>query len=75
MCIRDRVQAMAERLAAGATNAIKWTKASINAGLKVTANAIIDRAAAYENLTMLMEDHRIAVAAFQNRSTPQFTGR
>lgn len=73
--IDARVQAMAERLAAGATNAIKWTKASINAGLKVTANAIIDRAAAYENLTMLMEDHRIAVAAFQNRSTPQFTGR
>lgn len=70
-----KVRAMADRLAAGATHAIKWTKASINAGLKVTANAIIDRAAAYENLTMLMEDHRIAVEAFQNRSTPQFTGR
>lgn len=69
------VAAMAERLANGATQAIKWTKTSVNAGLKVTANAIIDRAAAYENLTMLMDDHRIALKAMGERTKPVFTGR
>ena len=67
-------QAMATRLANGATHSIKWTKASINAGLKVIANAIIDRAAAYENVTQLLQDHRIALEAFHNREKPKFTG-
>jgi enoyl-CoA hydratase len=69
------VQVMAERLSNGATHAIRWTKASINAGLKVMANAIIDRAAAYENLTMLMDDHKIALQAFKNKEKPVFTGK
>jgi len=69
------VQAMAERLAGGAPLAIRWTKSSINAGLKVLANAIIDRAAAYENVTMLSEDHGAALRAFKNRETPRFQGR
>jgi len=72
--IDAEVQALAERLAAGATQAIKWTKASINAGLKVTANAIIDRAAGFENVTQLMQDHRIALEAFKTRERPRFTG-
>lgn len=69
------VARMARRLAKGAAHSIKWTKASINAGLKVTANAIIDRAAAYENVSQLLDDHRIALQAFQNKEKPQFTGR
>ena len=73
--IDETVDAMAKRMANAATLAVKWTKSSINAGLKVTANAIIDRAAAYENLSMLTEDHRIAVEAFSTRSKPQFVGR
>ena len=36
---------------------------------------IIDRAAAYENLSMLTQDHRIAVDAFRARSKPEFIGR
>lgn len=71
----ETVAKMAKRLAKGATHSIKWTKASINAGLKVTANAIIDRAAAYENVTQLLDDHRIALEAFQNKEKPKFTGR
>ena len=68
------VAAMASRLAGGATYAIRWTKASINAGLKVLANAIIDRSAAYENLTLVMNDSRAALDAFQAKSSPVFTG-
>lgn len=73
--IDDTVNAMARRLVAGATHAVKWTKASINAGLKVTANAIIDRAAAFENITMLMQDNRIALDAMAERRKPVFTGK
>jgi len=61
----ETVQTMAERLADGAQFAIKWTKSSVNAGLKQTANAIIDRAAAFESMTMMTEDHRIALEAFR----------
>jgi len=70
----ETVAKMARRLAKGATHSIKWTKASINAGLKVTANAIIDRAAAYENVTQLLDDHRIALEAFQKKEKPRFKG-
>lgn len=68
------VDAMARRLAGGAVHAIKWTKASINAGLKVVANAVIDRAAAYENVSQLLDDHRIALEAFRDKQKPVFRG-
>jgi enoyl-CoA hydratase/carnithine racemase len=68
------VEQMASRLASGATYAIKWTKASINAGLKVTANAIIDRAGAFENLTQMTNDNRNALQAFLTKQKPDFTG-
>jgi enoyl-CoA hydratase len=68
------VAAMAARLVGGARYAIKWTKAAINAGLKVTANAIIDRASAFENLTQMTNDNRIAVEAFLAKEKPKFTG-
>ncbi|MDR3510974.1 MAG: enoyl-CoA hydratase/isomerase family protein [Caulobacteraceae bacterium] len=73
--IDETVEAMARRLAAGATHAVKWTKASINAGLKATANAVIDKAAGLENLTMLMQDHGLALAAMRKRERPVFVGR
>ncbi len=68
------VDAMAKRLASGATYAIRYTKAAINAGLKVTAAAVIDRAAAFENLTQFSNDNRIAVEAFLAKQKPVFTG-
>jgi enoyl-CoA hydratase len=71
----EKVAKMAARIARGATHAIKWTKASINAGLKVTANAVIDRSAAYENMAMMLDDHRIALEAFQEKRKPVFTGK
>jgi enoyl-CoA hydratase len=73
--IDDAVASMAHRLAAGSTHAIKWTKSSINAGLKVTANAVIDRAAAMENITMLMADHGLALEAMRRREKPVFMGK
>ena len=63
---------LAEQLRDGAKYSIRWTKTSINAGLKVMANAIIDRAAAFENVTQLMEDHKIALEAFSKKEKPKF---
>ena len=70
--IDEEVQELAEKLRDGAKYAIRWTKTSINAGLKVLANSIIDRAAAFENVTQLMEDHKIALQAFSDKETPKF---
>lgn len=72
----DRVvDEMATRLLGGAKYAIKWTKTSINAALKVTANAVIDRAGAFENLTQMTEDNRIAAQAFVDKERPRFVGQ
>lgn len=73
--IDERVRELAERLAKGPKHALQWTKAAINAGLKVTANAIINQSAAFENVTMLLEDHKIALTAMKNRQKPEFVGR
>jgi enoyl-CoA hydratase len=68
------VEKMARRMANGATFAIKWTKATINAGLKVTANAVIDRATAFESLTQMTADNRVAAQALLENKTPKFVG-
>jgi enoyl-CoA hydratase len=70
----DVVAAMATRLASGARHAIRFTKSSINAGLKVMANAILDRAAAYETVTQMTNDNRAALEAFLAKEKPRFTG-
>jgi enoyl-CoA hydratase len=68
------VGTLVARLRAGATYSIKWTKASINAGLKVMANAVIDRAGAFENMTQMMNDNRIGLEAVMAKEKPTFTG-
>ena len=59
----------------GAKHAIRFTKASINAGLKQVATAVLDRAAGFECVSQVLEDHRIALEAFQKREKPKFLGR
>src|SRR5262245_56083507 len=54
----DVVADYARRLLAQPKHALRWTKASINAGLRVIANAVIDSAAGFENVTQIMDVHR-----------------
>lgn len=68
------VQKMAERLAAGASKAIRWTKVSVNIGLKQLAHSIMDTSLAYEALSNLSKDHQEAVTAFRENRRPEFTG-
>ncbi|MES2258371.1 MAG: enoyl-CoA hydratase-related protein [Pseudomonadota bacterium] len=67
-----RVDAMARRLANGATHAIQWTKASINIGLKQLAHSIMDASIAYEALSNRGADHQEAVNAFREKREPVF---
>jgi enoyl-CoA hydratase len=71
----DAVYAMAERLAGGATNAIRWTKAAVNLGLKQVANAVLDTAFNFEAMSQMTQDHKIATQAFLAKEKPKFTGR
>jgi len=66
------VDGFCERLLNGSTNAIRWTKVTINLELKRIAHAVMDAGIAYEAVTIRSEDHREAVAALQNKRPPVF---
>ena len=68
------VQAYAKRLAAGATQSIRWTKLSVNVGLRAAAASILDTSLAYEGRSNGTRDHQEAVTAFRERRPPVFTG-
>lgn len=67
-------QKMVDRLAGGASKAIRWTKVSVNIGLKQLAHSIMDTSLAYEALSNLSKDHQEAVTAFREKRRPEFTG-
>jgi len=67
-----RVATFADRLAAGATKAIRWTKMSVNIGLRELAASILDTSLAYEALSNLTADHREGVRALSEKRTPHF---
>lgn len=70
-----KVNALADRLAGGATKAIKWTKTCVNIPLRQLAHSIMDASLAYEAITNMGTDHQEAVTAFQGKRKPRFTGR
>ena len=69
------VEMWAGRLATGAVNAIKWTKATINIGLKDQATRMLDAGLGYEALSLRSEDHLEAINAFRDKRKPVFQGR
>lgn len=71
----ERVAQFADRLAAGATKAIRWSKMSTNIGLKQLAHSIMDASLAYEAMSNVTADHQEAVNAFREKRAPRFTGR
>ena len=68
------VERWAQRLAGGARNAIQWTKATLNLGLKAQAAQVLDAGLAYEIASLQSDDHLEAVHAFQQKRKPVFTG-
>lgn len=70
-----KVDEFARRMTGGALKAIKWTKVSVNIGLKQLAHSIMDACLAYEALSNSTADHAEAVAAFREKRSPKFIGR
>jgi enoyl-CoA hydratase len=66
------VDAFCQRLLNGSTNAIRWTKVTINLELKRIAHAVMDAGMAYEAVTVRSADHQEAVDALQNKRVPVF---
>jgi enoyl-CoA hydratase len=66
------VDAFCQRLLNGSTNAIRWTKVTINLELKRIAHAVMDAGIAYEAVTIRSADHQEAVNALQNKRAPVF---
>jgi len=73
--LEQRVGQFADKLAAGATKAIRWTKLSANIGLKQLAHSIMDASLAYEALSNSTQDHQEAVNAFREKRSPVFSGK
>ncbi len=69
------VDRWARRFGEGARNALQWTKATINLGLKAHAAQVLDAGLAYEMVSLQTTDHREAIEAFLAKRAPQFTGR
>lgn len=69
------VDALAQRIAGGATKAIRWTKIATNLPLRALFHAHFDAGLAYECLSNRSADHAEAVRAFRERRKPQFTGK
>jgi enoyl-CoA hydratase len=55
------VDAFCQRLLNGSTNAIRWTKVTLNLELKRIAHAVMDAGIAYEAVTVRSAEHRQAV--------------
>jgi enoyl-CoA hydratase len=70
-----KARELAERLANGATWAIRWTKASVNKTIRDRLNLILDTSLAFEALSSGTEDHREATRAFMEKREPEFKGR
>lgn len=73
--VRDEALAFAQRLAAGAPLAVKYTKMSVNKLVKDALNTAFDSSMGHEMITLLSEDHKEALAALQERREPTFHGR
>jgi enoyl-CoA hydratase len=62
-----KVDAFCQRLLNGSTNAIRWTKVTVNLELKRIAHAVMDAGMAYEAVTVRSAEHRQAVDALQRK--------
>lgn len=68
----DAVRKMAQRLADGPRDAIRWTKVSVNIGLRQLAHSILDASMAYETVTLRSATHKEAIEAFAEGRRPVF---
>ena len=73
--LEREAMAFAERLAAGAPLAVRYTKLSVNKLVKDALNVAFDASTALELVTFQSEDHQEALAALREKRAPSFKGR
>ncbi len=73
--LADEALAYAERLAAGAPLAVRYTKLAVNKLLKDAVNTAFDISTALEIVTFRTEDHQEALDALKDKREPRFKGR
>lgn len=70
-----QVDAYADRLLRLPIQSVRWTKQTVNIGLKQLAHSMMDAGMAYEALAGQTADHGEAIAAFRDKRRPSFIGR
>lgn len=70
----DVVDKLAQRIASGATKAVRYTKIVTNMPLRALFHAHFDAGLAYERLTLQTADHKEAIRAFVEKRKPEFKG-
>lgn len=73
--LREKALAFAQRLAAGAPLAVRYTKLAVNKLVKDALNVAFDTSTALEVVTFRSEDHQEALAALREKRPPRFRGR
>jgi enoyl-CoA hydratase len=73
--LADQALAFAQRLAAGAPLAVRYTKLAVNKLVKDALNVAFDVSTALEVVTFRSEDHQEALAALRDKRPPRFRGR
>ncbi len=73
--LMPRALEVADKLAAGAPQAVAASKMAVNAYLRSVSSMVMPICLKYEELTMQTEDHKEAVLAFQEKRAPSFTGK
>ena len=73
--VQEEAFKMAQELASGPVEAIKWTKLCLNKIIKERLNLLFEVGLALECMTMKTEDHIEALTAFIERRPPQFKGK
>jgi enoyl-CoA hydratase len=73
--LEEKALAFAQRLAAGAPLAVRYTKLAVNQLVKQALSTTFDYSTALELVTFVSDDHKEALQAIRDKRRPRFEGR
>ena len=72
--LEEKTSEFVLRLRASPRQAVRWTKTTVNIGLKQLAHAVMDVGLSYEMMSNSTADHQEAVNSFREKRKPKFVG-